>query len=385
MKRLLFVAFSAAALSACGGGGGGGGSSAAIPSAPAPAPTSAPIQTTSVQRAVASGSLISYSGTQQATSLGGYGGASTLGMRRRLDAAAARVTSAYRAGARATAGSARRAQSVAYSACSNGAESATVAVSASEEQLYERSFYDSACTKLHQDIYLDLVATGATSATATGNDTLYSLTGAVYAYETLTMSLTGVGTGAGTFSVVLTDAASASSPTIASIGVACTMSSATLGCGIGAVTRQSGLAQDVGATANFTLTVPASTAGAYTVPVTGSANTYTGALGALSLGTGTFPNFAVSGGTLTDNGTFTGSFTYVSGELTASSFSLTDAASDGTATITSSGTPPVTTGTIKRTSTGAVLATFTVDAAGNGTITYSNGTTGQIVNWQVVG
>lgn len=384
MKRLLFVAFSAAALSACGGGGGGGGS-AALPSAPVSTPASAPIQTTSVQRAVASQSLASYSGTQQATSLGGYGGAAALGMRRRLDAAAARVTSAYRAGARATAGTARQAQSVAYSACSNGAESATVAVSASEEQLYERSFYDSACTKLHQDIYLDVVATGPTSATATGNATLYSLTGAVYAYETLTMSITGVGTGAGTFSVVLTDAASASSPTIASVGVACTMSTATLGCGIGAVTRQSGLAQDLGATASFTLTVPASIAGAYTVPVTGSASTYTGALGALALGTGTFPNFAVTGGTLTDSGTFTGSFTYVSGALTASSFTLTDAASDGTVAITSSGTPPVTTGVVKRTSSGAVLASFNVDAAGNGTITYGNGTTGQIVNWQVVG
>ena len=55
-------------------------------------------------------------------------------------------------------------------------------------------------------------------------------------------------------------------------------------------------------------------------------------------------------------------------------------------TATSAGMPATSVnGAITRTSTGQTLATFTVDTNGNGTITYGNGTTGRIVNWQIFG
>lgn len=386
MKRLLFVAFCATVFSACGGGGGGGG--AAVPSTPSvPASTPAPVQQTSVQRAVAAQSLAGFAGAQQATAYGGLGGTPVLSVRRQLEDAALRVTAAYRTGARATGATTRRAQSVAYSACSNGTESASVTVSAVEEQIYERTFYDSACASLRQDLYLDLVAASATSASATGNVTLYTPSGAVSAYETVTMTIAVPASGTLNFSLLMTDAPSASATPLGSIGVACGVTSSTLSCGSGVVSRASGLTQDLGATVGFTLTVPISSyAGTITVPVNGSASTYMGALGALGLSAGTFPAFVVTGGTLVDSGTFTGNLVYTtSGTPVSASLILTDTASDATASMTAGGTPWMLKGIVKRTSTGDVLASFTVDAAGNGTITYSNGTTGQIVNWQVVG
>jgi hypothetical protein len=111
-----------------------------------------------------------------------------------------------------------------------------------------------------------------------------------------------------------------------------------------------------------------------------------GALGSLSLAQAAFPNFTVSGGTAADSGTFNGSFTYSpTGVLLAGAFTLTDAAADGTVTANSVGTPATgVNGVITRTSTGQTVATFSVDTNGNGTITYGNGTTGRIVNWQIV-
>ncbi len=160
-----------------------------------------------------------------------------------------------------------------------------------------------------------------------------------------------------------------------------------MACGIGAVARESALSQDLGATASVNTAGTAASNGNLTIPVSGSAAGYTGALGSLSLAQAAFPAFAVNGGTLTDSGTFQGTFTYTpSGVLVSGSCTLTDAAADGTVTATSAGTPATSVnGVITRTSTGQTLATFTVDTNGNGTITYGNGTTGRIVNWQIFG
>ncbi len=72
--------------------------------------------------------------------------------------------------------------------------------------------------------------------------------------------------------------------------------------------------------------------------------------------------------------------------LVSGSCTLTDAAADGTVTVTSAGTPATNvSAVITRASTGQTLATFTVDANGNRTVTYGNGTTGRIANWQIFG
>lgn len=60
---------------------------------------------------------------------------------------------------------------------------------------------------------------------------------------------------------------------------------------------------------------------------------------------------------------------------------IVDSADDMTTTITGNAGGTQYKGVIKQTSTGAVLATFTVDADGNGTITFANGTTQPVVSW----
>ncbi len=388
MRTLLVAAVCAVALTACGGGGGGGSVAPVGPATPTPTPSPAPIQAAGAQRADAAQALTGYNGTRTVALYGGAGGTSVASLRRTIDASAARVTDGYRRGFRTTLGSGMRAiSSVTYSACSNGIETATIVISPTEEQAYARLFYDAACTKIHQDTFIDVVAVSATAASATGTTTLYDTSGKAYDYQTIALTLTGIGSGSGTFSIVADDAASAGVPKSAMLGVACGVAPASLSCGIGAVARESALSQDLGATLSINAASTTASNGNLTVPVSGSAASYTGALGALTLAQAAFPTFAVSGGTATDSGTFNGSFTYSpTGMLLAGSFTLTDAAADGTVTANSVGTPATgVNGVITRTSTGQTVATFSVDVNGNGTITYSNGTTGRIVNWQIVG
>jgi hypothetical protein len=387
MRKIFVAAVCAVAFSACGGGGGSAPGGSLAPGGTGATPTPSSIQTTSVQRADAAEALTSYSGTALVAQYG-LGGTSIASVRRSIDAAAVRVTEAYRQGYRAPRStSPRQTQSVAYSACANGFESAQVNVSPSEVQIYDRVFYDAACTKLYEDLFIDATASSQTAIGATGTATYYNTAGTVYDYKTITLTLTGIGTGAGSFSIIGKDAPSASAAPTASLGVACNVATNSLGCGIAAIASESALSQDLGALMGFTTSASTSANGNVTVPITGSASAYTGALGALSLAQGTFPNFTISGGSLAQSGTFNGTFTFAStGVLVSGSFTLTDSATDGTVTVASSGTPATSvSGTIKRTSTGQVVATFTTDGAGNGTITYGNGTTAQIVNWQIFG
>lgn len=388
MRTLLAAAVCAVALSACGGGGGSASPAPGAPGMPGPTPTPAPIQAAGTQRADAAQALTSYDGTRQVTLYGGAGGTGIASLRRTVDAVAARVTDGYRRGFRTVLGSGQRAvASVTYSACSAGIETATNAVSPSEEQAYARLFYDAACSQLRQDVFVDVIANSATSASATGTSTLYDRNGTAYDYQTVALTLSAVGSRSATFSVITDDAPGAMSPKTATLGVACAVAPASLACGIGAVAREPALSQDLGATASVNAGGTTASNGTVTIPVSGAAASYAGALGALSLAQATFPNFAVNGGTLTASGSFQGTFIYTpSGVLVSGSCTLTDAAADGTVTVTSAGTPATSVnGVVARTSTGQTLATFTLDANGNGTITYGNGTTGRIVNWQIFG
>lgn len=183
-----------------------------------------------------------------------------------------------------------------------------------------------------------------------------------------------------------TDAPSATAPQSAAVGVACNVLSASaVGCGFGAVDHATSIGQDLGATLAFNANEGASN-GSVTVTLSGNGAAYSGAVNALSLNAGSFPNWTIAGGSTIDSATFNGSVTFAaSGALTGASFTLSDAASDATVTVSAAGSPVVVTGIVKQTDTGATLATFTTDAAGNGTITYSNGTTAPIVAWHVMG
>jgi hypothetical protein len=317
-----------------------------------------------------------------------YGGISGASVARHVLGTARQVASRWRTvtAREASPQGLRRLSSVTYSTCSNGSESATNIISQTEAQVYERVFYDNACTKLYQDIFLDLVATSPSAVSATGSDTYYTSAGQVFDYTTVALSVTLTSSSSGTISIQATDAPSPTAAQTAAIGVACSLASSAAGCGFGGVTHEAAASQDLGATLSFNATEGAASGGTVPVTISGTGSSFTGSLNALALSAGTFPNWVISGGSTVDTATFNGTVTFTtSANLAGMSITLTDAADDGTVTVTAAGTPAVVTGTIKQTDTGQTLATFTTDAPGNGTITYSNGTTATITNWNVLG
>jgi hypothetical protein len=264
-----------------------------------------------------------------------------------------------------------------------------VQVSSNEAQVYERLFYDAACTALWQDIFLDVVATSSTTAAVAGADIAYTTAGAQYDYETLVFAISGIGTGSGEFALKFTDAAATNAPERVALGVACNVAGQTsLGCGFGAVAHLSPIAEDVAALVNVNASVASVGSGVVNVPVSGNASGYVSGLNALGLTTGsTFPNWAISGGSAFDTETLVGQLSYSisTGALVGGTLTVADAADDGTVTVSAGGSPAQINGSVNRTSTGQVVATFTLDVAGNGTVTYSNGSTAQIVGWAVLG
>ncbi len=382
MRRAFVFACAAMILTACGGGGGGGSTTPAP--GPAPTPSTPPIHTTNVQRAVANQALAVPSAAGKVYTFATITGAGTA---RHIMATARQAMSAWRAGASrgASPEGLRRASSVTYSACANGAESAVNEISQVEIQAYERTFYDAACTHLYQDVFLDLVATSSSTVTATGTDAYYTSSGTIYDYATLALTITVTGANTGTITVQGTDAPSPSAAQTAAAGVACSINSNSVGCGVGAVAHEAAASQDLGDTLTFNATV-STTSSAVALAINGTGSSFAGSLNALSLSAGVFPSWVVTGGTTVDTASFNGSVNFTtSGYVTGMTLTLSDAADDGTVTIAASGTPAVITGTVKQTSTGQTLATFTTDASGNGTITYSNGTTATITNWIVQG
>ncbi|MGZ3510474.1 MAG: hypothetical protein ACXVAC_19140 [Vulcanimicrobiaceae bacterium] len=369
-------------LAACGGGGGGGSSSPGTPPVNNPQPQ-AKVQTVAVQRALANQALGVTLDTQQAYNFGGGGSTSTFSIvRKSIDALSRKVAAEYRPGMRVAMSGAVR-PSVVFPPCSNGVEAVQTQVGSAEIQEYERIFYDTACSQLHQDIFIDAIATSATAAMATGTDSQYTTTGTVFAYNTLQLSITGIGTGTGTFSVVVTDAASASAAELGRLGVACNVGTGALGCGFGALVHDGTASQDDGMTVNISASATTSSTGT-TVPINGNGGAYFGPLNGMTLSQGTFPAWTLNGGSQVDSASFSGQLSYNTlGYLSGGTLTVSDSADDGTATITASGSSI--SGAVKQTSTGQTVATFTVDQNGNGTISYNSGATAQISDWQVIG
>jgi len=159
---------------------------------------------------------------------------------------------------------------------------------------------------------------------------------------------------------------------------------ASLGCGFGAVDHDQTAGNDLGATVTVTAAVGTTQSGLTNVNVNGSAAGYSGALDALKLAAGTAPNWVISGGTTTDSATLTGALAFNSlGIASSGTMTVTDSADQGSVTFTATSTGD--TGAITDTATGKTVATFTVDQSGNGTVTFSNGTTAQISAWQLLG
>lgn len=337
-----------------------------------------------MQRSVAGQTL---QGVQTATEAFSFSpaGSTPLSVSRAIRDAARRVSAHYRVGASVRPQGVRKPQ-VAYSTCSNGVESATIAVSSTEEQLYLKVFYDASCTLLHQDIYFDIIATSSSAGSIAGNATEYTTAGVVFQYNTIAMSFSGITATTGTFTMQATNAVSATSPQLEALGISCNIASATsIACGAGDVEHLASIGSDIGATLALSLST-ASTVSSATVTLNENLSAYTGALNALALAPAAFPNWGVSGGSLADTALLSGQLTMNSlGSITGAAITVSDTTDDATVAVTASGTPVQITGSIKQTSTGQTVATFIVDQNGNGTVTYGNGAVAQISGWTVLG
>ena len=371
---------------ACGRGGGGGSSPVTTPSTPAPAPTAAPIATVSTQRSVASETL-SVAGLSSSAFGLGTSVTSVASIGRSVRVVARTAMSGWHEGASRVPQGTRSATAITYSACSAETESATVPVTVNEYQLYLRTFYDDACTLLNADASLDIIANSQSNASLSGSIVYTSRSRTIYDYQTLALTLTTTGTSTGTFTLSETDAPSATATNRSSTGVSCIFTATSISCGGADVSHATSLNNDFGAALSFTVSsvTAKSAVSPITVPISGSASSYGGALGSLNIQSATIPNWSVSGASPTDNATFNGTFVYTpSGALGGASLTLTDASADATVTMATATNGSIT-ATIAQTDTGKTAATFTVDSSGNGTITYGNGTTAQIVNWSVLG
>lgn len=123
-----------------------------------------------------------------------------------------------------------------------------------------------------------------------------------------------------------------------------------------------------------------------TITTTGATTNLKDEAGHLTIGQNPLPagqyKWTINGGrtisTTTETETST---TDTNGAILSYTNTIVDSANDMTTTITSNVGGTQFTGVIKQTSTGAILATFKVDADGNGTITFANGTTQPVVSW----
>ncbi|TAM56601.1 hypothetical protein EPN52_13670 [bacterium] len=355
------------ALASC--GGGGGGSAAAPPASATPPGTStpAPVTQAAVQRTDAAQSLQMLQASRGLNS----GGVTTASVARR---AATQVRRAMSAGVRHVASVGTCTSQTVTSMNQTSSTTATITV---------QSYYDQSCTSLEGTLVWNLTVNSPTSVSGPATMTRYAASGSVVTYETLSLSMTFTDTTLTQLSQLSVDvtsiASSVNGPSIGSFGIACGLTGASsLTCGLGAVANMPSLSVEQGFTLGLTGSESASS-----VQATITAQAFQGGLSALTLSPGTFPAWTISGGALLDSASATVAATYASnGTPTSLAFTMTDSQDQATVVLVANSSGIA--GTIARTDTGATVATFTIDALGNGTISYSNGTQGQIEDYLIV-
>jgi hypothetical protein len=332
-----------------------------------PSATPPPVPTQQSERADAQQALSAY---QAASQVGESGGPSALSAARRPE-----TISAVRR-------TLLRRESSTTTPCTNGVITTTNQTSPTTAVITVDSYYDPTCTTLWAQLTWNVTAGGTTAAGPFSYDD-YAKTGAQEGYTSGTLSITfnSALTAATAFSVDMNDiATSPTSPSYGQVELACGQTSS-LNCGFAVIADTAG-GSEQGANMTMGAGITMHPAGSYSVTVNVNAQAYTSGANGMSISPGTFPAWTISGGTLENSVAGTLSVLY-SGTSTPNSLSasFTDAQYDTKVTLAASNGGL--TGTISRES--ASLAAFSVDVSGNGTITYGNGTTGQIRDWLVIG
>ncbi len=336
-----------ASLTACGGGGGGGSS---IPQPTATPPTN--LSQTSVQRSDAQSAL---SGVQAYEEYAGQGSVALTAVRA-MHRALSKANPRHPLTCNTSPG-------VNESIVNNGNGTLTVTI---------EDYYDDLCTVPESTIVWTASLSGD-NVTGPATFTEYSNSGAVIgtanAQITFYYNSAQVWTG---FSFLLTNVTQ-NGTALGDVGLACSVnaSGACTATGIAAVANVPAINAMDGASVSLSVT---------TSSVSMQISTYQGAENALSIAQGSFPDWTIS-----PSSDQTASVS-ISGQATSTGFALTltDSTNGGTFAITGTASGNVT-GTLTNNSTGATVATFSVNSQGNGTLTYSNGTQVQIVDYVVQG
>jgi hypothetical protein len=351
--RLSFTAVVALlVLAACGGGGSSSPGSVSVPP-----PVNDGVTQQSVQRADSQDALVGVEGYQEFTT----GGESALAVGPTMHRLVRKI------GARSLLG--RRDTSTGCEAGSSGGgvEITTTQTGADTETVTIQEYYDAACTELEST--LNWTATISSSATgytiagpatfseyAEGSSTVTESANAQIAfYENSSETLTGI-------SILLTGI-TIDGNSAGSLGVACTETGATA-CGLAMVTSGN---SEVGALASMTLSGSS---------VSMQISQYAGS--SLTIAPATLPDWTISPASDQTQSVS------ISGSASGSGFTLTmtDSQNGGTYTIDGSSSGTVT-GTLVVTGTSTTEASFTLNAAGNGTVTFSNGTTANVVDYVI--
>ena len=366
--RACLILSTAVFFSGCGGGGGGGGATTGGgASAPTPIPTPSPVATANVSLPATQRTAAQSATSVLAVAVIDHTFASGTGPSLlSLDRHVAAVLQGNR-------------RSVA-TACTNFQTLDVLASSATGETTESKIYYDAACTKIASDVVDRLTFQSHPFGV------LLDATGTVYTTGGAVEFLTRIGGGIQSTTpsgiienVTVSVATTATSAPYATVAYACTLKAATgtlAGpCSQTATIASSPSATEFGEALAFTQTLtPGSTSS--TVASVGTYQLFNGPPGSIQSVTPLAPT--LTGGTLIASGTLSETLT-LSGALVQGSIATTDSATRLLTTVT-----PTTNGyagTLAR--DGKTLATFTIDAFGNGTITYGDGTSGTITGFTI--
>ncbi len=346
--RFVTALICAGALVACGGGGGGGGSVT---------PQATPqtnISQTSVQRSDAQSAL---AGVQAYEEYSGGGSISTLTAVRAVHTLLTKINPKT-----LLSSPPRHVLTCNYGP---GVNESVVANANGTDTVTIEDYYDDNCMDPEAEIVWTVTSSG-TTVSGPALFTEYSTSGAqtgsanvqiTFVYNSAGTELTG-------FSFLLSNVVDNGTPVSGEIGLACSAGTSTT-CGVAAVANVAALDLEDGASV---------VASFGTSSVSMQIAAYQGAENALSVAAGTIPNWTIS-----PSSDLVSSVS-ISGQATASGFTLTLTDSTNGGTLAMTGTSTGVTGTLTNNATGATVASFTVNASGNGTLTYSNGTQVTIVD-----
>jgi len=288
--------------------------------------------------------------------------------------------SAYAVFAKARRSAAARTKTL--SSCYDGEEYSDDPISSTSQTITTELFYDSACTEPENLSQFTVTTTSANSASLTGTVTLYTTSGVVDGYDTITASLS-FAAAASTFVLSESEATSPSASPFVNLGAGCSVAqTGNATCSVAVDDHVAALNEDNAVVENVSVSLTSAPTVSETFSGTGSA--YVGGLNSTTVNQQGAYSWVVTGGSPVDTASLSASYGLNGSFLTqTATLTITDSANGGSVSVTYNPTSQSYSGTLSQTSTGATLATFNVDATGAGAVTYSDGSSDSVANYMI--